>query len=112
MASSNCGTPIFAVADVQTSGNTFAAIVAFRSPDTSSSSVSVPASKNFSISGSSASATISISASRAVSTASMRSAGTASSLNLPLSSVWKIEGLAGDRDRRRRETIVSSPIGS
>ena len=37
-------------ADVQTSGKTFAAAVALRSPATSSSSVSVPASKNFSIS--------------------------------------------------------------
>ena len=58
-------------ADVQTSGKTLAAAVALRRPATSSSSVSVPASKNFSISFSSASATISIRASRAVSTAAV-----------------------------------------
>ncbi len=78
------------VADVQTSGNTFAAMVAPRSPAMSSSSVSVPASKNFSISFSSFSATISMSASRAASTAAAMSAGTALSVNLPLSSVWKM----------------------
>ena len=56
---------MFSSADVQTSGNSLPAIVALRRPATSSSSVSVPASKNFSISFSSFSATISISASRA-----------------------------------------------
>ena len=54
-----------------------------RGPSTSSSCVSVPASKNFSISASSASATISISASRALFAASAMSAGTAPSLTLP-----------------------------
>ena len=51
------------------------AMVAPRSPAISSSSVSVPASKNFSISFSSFSATISMSASRAASTAAVMSAG-------------------------------------
>ena len=71
-------------------GTSSPAIVALRRPATSSSSVSVPASKNFSISFSSASATISISASRALSTAAAMSAGIAPSVNLPLSSVWKM----------------------
>ena len=57
---------MLSVADVHSSGNSFADAVAARRPDTSCSCVSVPASKNFSISDSSASATISISASRAV----------------------------------------------
>ena len=64
-------------AEVQTSGNSFAPSVALRSPAISSSSVSVPASKNFSIRCSSFSATISINASRALSTAAVMSAGTA-----------------------------------
>ena len=68
---------MFSSADVQTSGKIFAAIVALRRPATSSSSVSVPASKNFSISFSSTSATISMSASRASSTAPVMSAGIA-----------------------------------
>ena len=60
--------PIFWSAETHTRGKTFAARVAPRSPATSSSSVSVPASKNVSISFSSASATISMRASRACST--------------------------------------------
>ena len=79
--------PMFSTADVQTSGKIFVAIVALRRPVTSSSSVSVPASKNFSISFSSTSATISMSASRAVATAPARFAGTSFSLNVPLPSV-------------------------
>ena len=79
--------PMFRTADVQTSGKTFAAIVALRRPETSSSSVSVPASKNFSISFSSASATISMSASRASATAPAMFAGTSLSANFPLPSV-------------------------
>ena len=79
--------PMFSTADVQSNGKIFAAIVALRSPATSSSSVRVPASKNFSISFSSASATISMSASRAASTAFAISFGIAASVNFPLSSV-------------------------
>ena len=77
---------MFNTAEVHTSGKTFAAIVAFLRPVTSSSSVSVPASKNFSISFSSFSATISMSASRAVATAAVMSAGVAPSETLPRSS--------------------------
>ena len=62
---------MFSSAEVQTSGNSLPAIVALRRPATSSSSVSVPASKKCSISFSSVSATISISASRAASTAAV-----------------------------------------
>ncbi len=84
--SSSCGTPMFSNAEVQTSGNSLPAIVALRRPETSSSSVSVPASKKCSISFSSFSATISTSASRSWSTAALISAGTATSLNPPLPS--------------------------
>ena len=56
---------MLATPDVHTSGNIFAGARRRFRPSISSSCVSVPASKNFSISGSSASATISISASRA-----------------------------------------------
>ena len=99
------------VADVHTSGNTFAASVAARSPPSSSSSVSVPASKNFSISCSSFSATISISASRAVSTAAVMSDGTGPSLNLPLSSVWNVYAFFATRSMTPLNAF-SSPIGS
>ena len=88
MASSRWGTPMFRVADVTTSGNSLEASTAPRSPATSSSWVSVPASKNFSMSRSSASATISTSASRAAAASSARSAGMAPSVNLPDPSGW------------------------
>ena len=77
---------MLSVADVQNSGNTRRPITALRSPDTSSSLVSVPASKNFSISWSSASATISMSASRAARASASRAPGTASSRTVPLPS--------------------------
>ena len=92
-------------------GTACAASVAPRSPATSSSSVSVPASKNFSISFSSFSATISISASRAASTAAVMSAGTAPSVNLPLSSVWNRKAFFDTRSTTPRK-FFSSPIGS
>ena len=79
---------MFDSADVQTSGKILPAIVAVRSPATSSASVSVPASKNFSINVSSASATISMRASRAASTAAVMSPGIALSANFPLPSDW------------------------
>ena len=65
MASSSGWMPIACMADVQTSGNSLAFIVALRSPATSCSCVSVPSAKNASMSASSASATISSSCSRA-----------------------------------------------
>ena len=65
MASSSGWTPMLSAADVHSSGNNLPDAVAARSPATNCSCVSVPASKNFSISDSSASATISMSASRA-----------------------------------------------
>ena len=102
---------MFASAEVHTSGNSLPALVAVRSPATSSSSVSVPASKNFSISASSASATISISASRAASTAAVMSAGMAASVNLPLSSVSKTSAFLATRSTTPRNAR-SSPSGS
>ena len=81
---------MFCSPDVHTSGKIFAARVAAARPLTSSSCVSVPASKNFSISDSSASATISISASRAAFAASAMSAGTAPSVILPEPSPAKV----------------------
>ena len=81
---------MFCSPDVHSSGNILAARVAAARPFTSSSCVSVPASKNFSISGSSASATISISASRAAVAASVMSAGTAPSVILPEPSAAKV----------------------
>ena len=98
-------------AEVQTSGNTRAAAVALRRPSTTSSSVSVPASKNFSISFSSASATISIRASRAVSTAAVMSAGTGPSVNAPLPSALKTKALRVIKSTTPRK-FFSSPIGS
>ena len=65
-ASSSGWMPMLAVADAQSAGKMRPAATPRFSPPTSSSCVSVPASKNFSISESSASATISISASRAL----------------------------------------------
>ncbi len=99
------------IADVQTSGNTLAAAVALRSPATTSSSVSVPASKNFSISFSSASATISTRASRAASTSPVISAGTGPSVNEPLSSVLNRKAFRVTRSTTPRK-FFSSPIGS
>ena len=99
------------IADVQRSGKIFALSVAVRRPAVSSASVSVPASKNFSISFSSFSATISMSASRAVSTAAAMSAGTAASLNLPLASVWKTNAFFEMRSTTPLK-FFSSPIGS
>ena len=83
IASISACAPMLARPDVHTSGKIFDARVAVARPFTSSSCVNVPASKNFSISASSASATISISASRAVLAASAMLAGTAPSLTLP-----------------------------
>ena len=97
---------MFASADVQTSGKILPAAVAVRRPATSSSSVSVPASKNFSISFSSASATISISASRAASTAAVMSAGTAASVNVPLSSAWNMYAFFATRSTTPRERFL------
>ena len=57
--------PMFSEREAHTSGTILPVRVAVRRPATSSSCVSVPASKNLSISASSASATISMSASRA-----------------------------------------------
>ena len=61
--------PMFSRPDVHTQRESFPALVAVCSPRDELLVVSVPASKNFSISFSSASATISIRASRADSTA-------------------------------------------
>jgi hypothetical protein len=86
MASISGCIPMFAVADVHSTGKMRPAAKPRLRPDTSSSCVSVPASKNFSISESSASATISISASRALLAAPSISAGTGASVALPLPS--------------------------
>ena len=99
------------VPDVHTSGKILAAIVPLRRPATSSSSVSVPASKNFSISFSSFSATISTSASRAASTAAVMSAGTGPSVNAPLSSVLNVNAFRVTRSTMPLK-LFSAPIGS
>ena len=75
--------PMFCRPEVHTSGTIVAARVAVARPLVNSSWVSVPASKNFSINDSSASATISISASRADCAASLRPAGISPSVILP-----------------------------
>ena len=79
--------PMFASAEAHTSGAILPVSAALRRPVTSSSCVSVPTSKNRSISASSASATISMSASRAAVAASAMSAGTSPSDGFPLPSV-------------------------
>ena len=104
--SSSCCTPMLSVADVQTSGKILPAMVAARNPVTISSSLRVPASKNFSISFSSFSATISISASRAASTAAVISPGIAPSENLPLSSVWKRNAFLETRSTTPRKFLL------
>ena len=65
MASASGCMPMFRSPDAQKTGKSLPARIARARPAVSSSCVSVPASKNFSISASSASATISMSASRA-----------------------------------------------
>ncbi len=87
MASSNGCAPMLRSPEAHPSGNIFPACVAFFRPCTSSSCERVPASKNFSINCSSASATISINASRATFTASVMSSGTAASDMVPEPSV-------------------------
>jgi hypothetical protein len=81
------------------------------SPLTSSSCGSVPASKNFSIRLSSASATISMSASRAVVAACSSSAGIAPSVGLPLPSAANVQAFMPTRSMTPRNDF-SSPIGS
>ena len=78
---------MFDVLEAQRSGLIRPERTAVRNPPTSSSWVSVPASKNRSMRESSASATISMSASRAEVAASFMAAGTGPSVNLPLASV-------------------------
>jgi hypothetical protein len=82
--------PRLVPAEAHNTGNTRPAAMPRFRPPASSSCVSVPASKNFSISASSASATISISASRALVAADDRSAGTSPSVALPLPSVANV----------------------
>ena len=90
MASSNVWMPMFVLPDVQTTGKMRDALKPRFRPPTSSSCVSVPASKNFSMSESSASAIISMSASRALFAASSSSAGIGPSVGLPLPSVANV----------------------
>ena len=104
-------TRIFASPDVQTSGNTFAALRRALRPASSSSCVSVPASKNFSISCSSASATISMRASRAAVAASASSAGTAPSVIFPELSPANVYAFIVTRSTTPLKSR-SSPIGS
>ncbi len=86
MASASGWMPIFLSPDVQKTGKIFPARTPRLRPALSSSWVSVPASKNFSISASSASATISMSASRAALACSATVSGTAPSVIFPDSS--------------------------
>src|SRR5262245_43801997 len=111
MASRTGCDPMLDEPAVHTSGNTLALSVAFFSPVTSSSCVSVPASKNFSISCSSASATISISASRAALARSVISPGTAPSVILPEPSVAKVYAFIATRSTTPLK-LLSSPRGS
>ena len=103
--------PMFAVADAHSTGNTRPAATPRLSPASSSSCVSVPASKNFSISASSASATISISASRAACAGPSSSAGIALSEGLPLPSAANVHAFIATRSTTPRNAF-SSPIGS
>ncbi len=109
-ASRNGWTPMLTVADVQSTGNTLRARTARRSPATSSSCVSVPVSKNFSISASSASATISTSASRAAWALSFRPAGMSPSVALPLPSPAKVTAFRPTRSTTPWKAF-SSPMG-
>jgi hypothetical protein len=101
---------MLAVADVHTSGNTREALTPRLRPSISSSCVSVPDSKNFSISASSASATISISASRALCASLSRLAGIAPSDGLPLPSVANVIAFIATRSTTPVNAF-SSPIG-
>jgi hypothetical protein len=109
IASISACSPMLAVADAQTTGKIRPAPMPRFSPESSSSCVSVPASKNFSMSASSASATISMSASRAVAAARSRLAGTGASFTLPLPSV--VEAFIETRSTTPVK-LFSSPIGS
>ena len=101
---------MFAVAEVSTSGKMRAAATPRLSPATRSSWLSVPASKNFSISASSASATISINASRAASAVPTMSPGIDPSTGLPLASLAKVSDFIATRSTTPRK-FFSSPIG-
>ena len=102
--------PMLASADVHTSGKIRRLPTALRRPRSNSSCDSVPASKNFSISSSSASATISIRLSRALEAASASAGGISPATGLSPS--------PGDRTARIRtrsttpSNDLSSPIGN
>ena len=79
--------PVFVMADAGMSGNTLPAVNDACRPPSSSCWVSVPSSKNRSISASSDSATSSINCSRAAWAASACDAGMSPRVNVPLPSV-------------------------
>ena len=109
MASSRGCTPMFAAADVHTSGKTCRPAVAVFSPASNCSWVSVPDSKNCSMRASSASATSSMRVSRAAWASSARSAGTS-----PVDTVRPSSPKVNARMETRSTTprnCFSSPIG-
>ncbi len=110
-ASSSADVPIAARPEVHSSGATFPESTALRSPSSSSSWVSVPASKKRSISASSASATISISCSRAVPATSLSSKGTGPSVALPLPSDAYVHAFMPTRSMTPPKPR-SSPMGN
>ena len=103
--------PILSVAEVHTSGATWPARTAVRRPASSSSCVSVPDSKNFSIRLSSASATISIKASRAVFAEATISSGMSSTEGLPLLPEANTSAFMATRSTTPRKDF-SLPIGT
>jgi len=102
---------MFSVADVQTRGKIFRFETPVRRPLSRSSWLSVPASKNFSMRLSSASATISTSASRPAFTLSVMSAGTAPSVILPEPSVVNVYAFIATRSTTPVKCF-SSPMGN
>ena len=103
--------PMLAVAEVSSTGKMRAAATPRLRPATRSSCDSVPASKNFSISASSASATISMSASRATLAVSIMLPGMDPSTGLPLPSLANMHAFIDTRSTTPANAF-SSPIGS
>ena len=107
MASSSGWTPMLSSADVQTSGKTLPAAVALRRPATSSSSVSVPASKNLSISclvgfGDHLDQRFA----RGCRPPPPSRPGRRPSVNLPLSSVWNVNAFFVTRSTTPRNVVL------
>ena len=111
MASASGAMPMLRSPEAQRTGNSRALRTPRARPAASSSCVSVPASKNFSMRLSSASATISISASRAAFASPAIASGTGPSVILPDSSVANVYAFIATRSTTPRKAF-SSPMGS